>query len=124
MASVPSGRLAADGNVVVPLEGETLRARRRMMFAGSAVATVVVDRDGALVAAPQVTLQGIPTDGLADDLGETVALAIEDAIGELPRPRRRDDAEVREAARRAVRRTLQALRGKKPPTEVHVVRID
>jgi ribonuclease J len=36
---------------------------------------------------------------------------------------RRDDAAVREAARAAVRRSLKAWHGKRPVTEVHVVRI-
>ena len=36
---------------------------------------------------------------------------------------RRDDEEIREAARRAARRGFREKRGKKPPTTVHLVRL-
>ncbi|HUT48045.1 MAG TPA: ribonuclease J [Alphaproteobacteria bacterium] len=121
--TVPSGRLAIDGEVLVPLDGPTLQERKRLMWNGMAVATVVVDAMGGLVAPPQITLQGIADDPSVEDLRGALADAIEDALADLPRPRRGDDEEIRETARRAVRRTLRDRRGKRPPTEVHVVRV-
>jgi ribonuclease J len=123
VASVPSGRLAIDGDVLVPIDGPTLQERKRLMWNGMAVATVVVDAEGALAAPPQITLQGIADDPAVEDLRGALADAIEDALADLPRPRRADDEEVRETARRAVRRALRDLRGKRPPTEIHVVRV-
>jgi len=121
--SVPAGRLALDGQVLVPIDGPVLKERKRMMWNGIAVVTVVVDRDGGLVGAPQITLQGIADDPMVEDLRGPIGRAIEDAIDELPSARRRDDGDVGEAARRAARRMLREMRGKNPPTEVHVVRV-
>ena len=46
-----------------------------------------------------------------------------DAIEDLPNKARRDDSVVREAARLAVRRSLRDSHGKKPITDVHLVRV-
>ena len=123
VAEVPSGRLAVDGSVLVPIEGPALAERKRLMWNGMAVATIVLNGQGGLVADPQITLQGIADDPAIEDLRGMIADAIEDAVEGLPAARRRSDEEVGEAARRAVRRTLRELRGKRPPTEVHVVRV-
>src|SRR5262245_10521524 len=56
---VPAGRLARDGDTLVPVEGETLRQRRKLLWNGAAAATLVIDRQGRPVAAPQVSLRGI-----------------------------------------------------------------
>ena len=49
---VPVGRLASDGKGLLPLGGAALKDRRRVTFNGSAVATLVIDRQGRLVAPP------------------------------------------------------------------------
>lgn len=121
--TVPAGRLALDGMVLVPIEGPALKERKRLMWNGVAVATVVVNGQGGLVAPPQITLQGIADDPAIEDLKGMIGEAIADAVADLPAPRRRDDEEVREAARRAARKALRELRGKRPPTEIHVVRV-
>jgi ribonuclease J len=92
-----------------------------MVWNGTAVATVVVDRNGRLKAPPQVTVQGLAEDALAaaEELREHVAEAIED----LSLNDRRDDEALREAVRVAIRRALKAWHGKRPVTDVHVVRI-
>jgi len=119
---VPTGRLAADGNQVLSLGSEALRDRRRMVYNGSAVATVVLDRNGRLLASPKVTVHGVieeTDDAVRDELAEAVARAVEG----LRSSERRDDEAVREAARVAVRRSLRATFGKRPVTEIHIVRI-
>ncbi|HEX6956984.1 MAG TPA: ribonuclease J [Ferrovibrio sp.] len=123
VGEVPAGRLGLDGKALVPLSGGVLRSRHRTLRNGSAVATLVVDGEGRLVAEPQLAAQGLldpEADRSAYD--ETVA-AIRAALEDLPATARLDDAAVKEAARLAVRRTLQAIRGKKPVTEIHLVRI-
>ena len=123
ITSVANGRLAVDGNVLVPIDGPALQERKRLMWHGVAVVTVVVDADGRLVGTPQITLQGIADDPAVEDLRGALVRAIGDAIAGLKSQQRRDDAALGEAARRAVRRELRELRGKKPPTEIHVVRV-
>jgi ribonuclease J len=121
IGQVPTGRLALDGKQLVSLESESWKNRRRTTFNGVAVATVVLDRNGALLADPRVTLQGMgePDAEQLAALSADVGRAVE---GLSPRERR-DDAAVTEAARLAVRRRLKAWNGKRPVTDVHVVRV-
>jgi ribonuclease J len=120
---VATGRLALDGPRLVSLESEILRSRRRMVFNGSAVVTVVLDAAGRLRGVPHLTAHGLLD--AEHEAGEhaVVTDAVTVAIEALPTKVRRDDAAVREAARLAVRRTLRDTHGKKPITEVHLVRI-
>jgi ribonuclease J len=121
IGEVPTGRLVVDGKSILPLGGQALKSRQRMTWNGAAMATVVVDRDGKLLAPPQVTVQGLSEDAAAAaaELREHVEAAIKD----LSARDRRDDEALREAVRIALRRALKAWHGKRPVTDVHVVRI-
>ena len=118
-----SDRLAMDGNRLVPLSSQAIKARRRMIYHGTAVATIVVDCDGDLIADPIVTVNGVYDDADADEVEREVVDAVIATIEDL-RPRQRDDDDtIAEMARRAVRRCLRALCGKNPHTEIHLVRV-
>jgi ribonuclease J len=120
---VPAGRLGLDGTALIPLEGETIRFRHRMLHNGAAVATVVVNGEGRLKAEPRVAIQGLfePEERVAAEA--EAAGAVRAALEGLSAADRRDDEAVKDAARIAVRRTLNARRGKKPLTEVQLIRL-
>lgn len=118
---VPTGRLARDGDGVVPLDGETLRDRRKILWNGAAAATLVIDGKGKAVAPPKVSLRGIEDEDGA--LAEAVVAGLKEMLADLSAAERRDDERIEEAARQAVRRVVRAHLGKKPLTDVHIVRI-
>jgi ribonuclease J len=120
--TVSVGRLVADGNQLRALGSAALKSRQRMGFNGTAVATVVLDKSGRLLARPQVTLQGLAEEADAATLG-ALGDRLGQAIADLPAPRRRDDEAVRETARLAMRRSLKASYGKRPVTDIHIVRL-
>lgn len=121
---VPSGRLAVDGpGRLVRVDSEIVRDRRRMVFNGSAVCTVVIDEAGYLVTDPKLTALGLLDEDRAAEEHDTVIDAVVEAIRNMSSKARRDDAAVQETARRAVRRTIKEMLGHKPITEVHLVRI-
>jgi len=120
---VEHGRLALDGHHLVPLGGEAIRDRQKIIHNGAAVVTLVLDRDGRLAADPKVALLGIEdAEDLADSEAE-VAEEVRSAIDSLPRAQRNDDAALSETARVTVRRTIRNWHGKKPVTEVHLIRL-
>jgi ribonuclease J len=121
IGEVATGRLVIDGKNLLPLGGEALKSRVRMTWNGTAVATVVVDADGRMLAPAQVTVQGLSEDPAA--LAEDLRARVEDAVKELPPRERRNDATLREAVRLAIRRAFKSVHGKRPVTDVHVVRI-
>ncbi len=120
---VPHGRLAVDGTRLIPMESAALRDRRRLAWNGSAVVTVVVDGDGRVKGLPQVAINGVFDRDVEPEIAHEVEDAVTVAVDDLPKPRRKDDGEVREAARLAVRRSIRALCGKRPQIDVHLVRV-
>jgi ribonuclease J len=83
---------------------------------------VVLDKRGKLLAPPQLTIHGLLGEE-GDIVMKAVAEAVERAVKELSGEQRLEDEIVREAARVAVRRAISASHGKKPVTDVHVIRI-
>ena len=75
------------------------------------------------MADPQLTAQGL-IDDEGDSAPRDVALAaIAQAIDGLSDRDRKDDDKISETARIAVRRSLRDTMGKRPATQVHVVRL-
>lgn len=118
---VPAGRLAVDGKRLISLEPGALRARKQMIFNGSATATLVLDGAGGLLAPPQLAVQGLPEGPDLESVRAEALAALHEAV------RREgagdDDEALREAARLAVRRVFKRHFDKKPLTDVHIVRI-
>ncbi|MBT3358412.1 MAG: ribonuclease J [Rhodospirillales bacterium] len=115
----PVGRLAIEGSRLVPLGGQIVRSRVKAMYAGSAMVTVVLDSAGKLVGDPQISQIGVLEEGEETPLSE-VRAEISRAVAKL---RENDDEAASEAVRLATRRTFRKTVGKKPLTQVHVVRI-
>src|SRR5512142_3257358 len=95
--------------------------RRARSWSGSPAATLVIDKQGRAVSAPVVSLRGIEdADG---ELTEAIVDALKEMLAELGAAERRDDGRIEEAASQAVRRIVRSHMGKKPLTDVHIVRI-
>ncbi len=123
VANVPSGRLALDGSRLVSWDSQILRSRHRMTSTGVAVVTIVIDKKGRLLGDPQLSAPGLlDAEHEAEEYGAVVR-AVRAAIVELPPGKIRDDEAMKEAVRLAVRRHLRASHGKKPLTDVHLVRV-
>ena len=126
--NVFTGRLGVDGKTeagyrLLPLDGEQLKVRRRMVFNGAAVVTLVMDRGGKIIGEPQLAAPGLIDSQLEPRVLYDLIEDVRDSITALPQAARRDDSVVREAARVAIRRGFANLTGRKPVTEVHLVRV-
>jgi len=119
--SAPVGRLALDGNRVVPLQGGVMAARRRMLFNGVVVGSLAVDATGRIMGKARVTAPGLfePEDPETERLCRDFASALAD----LPAPLRRDDSALADAARAALRKIVGRKLGKKPMVDVHLLRV-
>jgi len=119
VGEVHSGRLAVEGDRLVPMDGDVIRARGRMLWNGAVMATVVVDRKGRPVGEPRLSAPGLAEEDEAalDDLRDAAADALRKA------GRGADDAALEEAVRRAIRRRARDVLGKRPEVRVHLVRV-
>ncbi|HXO89737.1 MAG TPA: ribonuclease J [Stellaceae bacterium] len=120
---VPVGRLASDGKGLLPLGGAALKDRRRVTLNGSAVATVVLDRQGRLAAPPAISMIGLVEEAAATTATPLFRDAVERAVDALPADARRDDDTIRDVIRRTLRRVINERFGKRPLIETQLVRI-
>lgn len=125
VGEVKAGVLAVEGGRIVAVDHEAILTRKRIMWNGSAVVTVVVDAQGAFVADPKITALG-----LLDENSDLDAQYIQDAVKEIknavknmPKGDRMDDNVLSEAVRITARRFFNERFDRKPQTRVHLVRI-
>lgn len=120
---VRAGRLAWDGNRMVPLNGEAMRSRIQGLWNGTAVVTLAVDKDAKPVADMMISTTGMLEPDEEDAILDAVSDDIFEALERL-RPRDRgDDDTVSEVIRLTARRAFRRLLDKKPITDVHLIRI-
>lgn len=120
--TVPVGRLAADGNRLVPMDGELIRSRTRTVYNGAAVVTLVLNGFGGLAAEPELSAIALLESGddpITDEAKEAARAAVEG----LKAKQRGDDETVREAVRIAVRRSFRKSLDKNPVITVHLFRV-
>ena len=118
---VHAGRLAVDGDRLLPVGGAVLRHRQRLMWNGAVVATVVIDRKGRVAVPPRISAPGLidPETDL-EFVGEIVE-AIEEGVGRTRKGA--TDEKVEEAVRRAIRDVIRERRDGKPIIDVHLIRV-
>ena len=114
----PSGRLHVDGKLIVPAEDGPAKQRRKLSFAGIVFVSVAIDAKLQLADDLQLIADGLPA-GLEDDLLD----AADEAFASMPKPRRKDDEQLAETLRVAIRRAADRIWGKKPIVKVAVVRV-
>ncbi|MGE0202856.1 MAG: ribonuclease J [Hyphomicrobiaceae bacterium] len=120
----PSGRLFRDGRLIVPSGEGPVRERRRLALVGIVVVSLVLSRQGEVLAEPEVAFDGVPNE-LADGemLEDRVLDVVEGTLKGIKRERRRDAGLVTEAVRRAARAAVAEVWGKKPICKVLLTRI-
>ena len=119
--SAPVGRLVLDGNRLIPLGGDVMSARRRMLFNGVAVASFAVDEAGKLRGKTRLSAPGLYEED--DPESARVITDFTNAIADLPAATRRDDAALAEGARAALRRALGRRLARRPLVDVHLLRV-
>ena len=114
------GRLVLDGDVILPADGSTMVARRRIMHNGYISATVVLNGGGKLAAKPAIMAQGVPVE---EDKGDFLAECSDAAAQAVRTGDAKNEEKFAESIRVAVRRVARDWTGKKPVTDVQIVRV-
>ena len=57
------------------------------------------------------------------ELADAIVAGLQEMMADLSAAERRDDGRIEDAAHKALRRVVRAHLGKKPLTDVHIVRI-
>lgn len=125
VGEVKSGILAIEGRRIVAIDHEAILMRRRIMYNGSVVVTVVIDGRGDLVADPKVTAMGLLDENseLDSEYMQDVVREISLKLKNMPKQERTDDNALSELIRVTARRFFNERFDRKPQTRVHLVRI-
>jgi ribonuclease J len=120
---VDSGRLVVEGNRLVPIGSDVVRARAKAAQQGLALVTVALDGRAVLAEDVQVSAVGLlqPSETAALDM---VREGVATALTRLSSDRFENDTAVEEVVRLAVRQTFRHLFDKRPITHVHIVRLN
>jgi ribonuclease J len=114
----PHGRLHLDGSVLTQSDEGAVKERRALSYAGYVAVTIVLDARARPAADPVVVCAGLPKDVAA--AAKQAAVDAQDRLGR----RFDDEARAAEEVRRAVRREIQDVWGKKPVVKVEFARLD
>jgi ribonuclease J len=119
--SAPVGRLVLDENRLIPMSGEVMNARRKLLYNGVIVASLAIDRAGNILGQPKLSAPGL-LDG-DDPEAARMARDFADGLADLPVATRLDDEALTEAARTALRRAVGKRLKKRPQVDVHLLRV-
>ncbi len=123
LGSVESGTLVADGNRLLSPDEDIFKKRKKVLTSGSAVVTVVIDKDYKVVGDVLVSsfdLFDKVTDAFdIEKLANRIKLAVED-VEDI---RKDNDEAIKEIIKVTLRQYTTKEFGKKPLVEVHLIRL-
>ena len=121
LGEVHAGILAVDGKQIIPLNAEVIKKRRKMMDEGSAVLTLVLDKDGHVLGQPQLSTFGLLASDSADN--SEILERITNVMAEIAPDKLQDDLFINETMRHTIRQFLSEKYGKKPLMDIHLIRV-
>ena len=114
-----TGILAVDGLRTLRIDSESFRKRRKMMYNGSIVATIITDKKGVLKSDPLVSAIGLFDKGSKEE--NHMVQIIRDMIAGLEKDDLKDTTKIAEDIRVALRRYVNTIQGSKPITEINFI---
>lgn len=129
---VDVGRNALDGQFVISAENEAIVTRRRILYNGALVISLLVDDKGDFIAPPQITNLGNPemgpesgSDFFGDCIMEAIFAAAKKLSQKLSQKQRMDHKILADAVRVAARKAARnyTLKETGPVTVVNVTEI-
>ncbi|MBL4613138.1 MAG: ribonuclease J [Emcibacter sp.] len=121
---VDVGRFALDGQFLIPAEDDAIVTRRRILYNGALVVSLVVDEKGTFLAAPQITNLGNPDAGI-EHFEDIIIEAAFAAAKKLTAKQRADTNKLAEAVRIFTRKAAKNYTFKEtgPLTTVNVTQL-
>ena len=121
---VDSGRVYKDGHKIGTEDETGIKRRRILSWVGHIVMSLVIDKDGDLLADPDIVCEGLPRKADEHDSFEDVLFdAGVAAFENIPPKKRKDVGRIEQAVERALRSEARELWGKKPIINVFVQKV-
>jgi len=119
----PTGRLYVDGNISVGEDSQSIKDRKNLSYNGFLEITVIVNDIGSIVKRPIISFRGIPS---SEENGNFV-FDLEDKIQDICKTfslkNSNQEQVLIETLKTNCRKTIKEKTGKRPYTNVNLVRI-
>ena len=119
----PSGRIYVDGNISVGEESQSIKDRRNLSYNGFLEITIIVNDIGLIVKKPIISLRGIPNNEENSNLIFDLEDKIQDICKTFSLKNSNQEQSLIEALKTKCRKTVKEKTGKRPYTNVNLVRI-
>jgi len=119
----PVGRIFVDGNISVGEESQSIKDRRNLSYNGFLEITIIINDIGSIIKKPIISFKGIPSNGEKNDF----IFELEDKIFSICKTfslrNSKQEDNLIEAIKTNCRKTVKEKTGKRPYTNVNLVRI-
>jgi len=119
----PVGRIYIDGKISVDEESQSVKDRKNLSFNGFLEITIIVNDNGSIVKKPIISFRGIPSNGESTNFVFELEDKIRDICKSFSLKNTNQEQNLIEALRTNCRKTVKEKTGKRPYTNVNLVRI-
>ena len=119
----PVGRLFVDGNISVGEESQSIKERKNISFNGFLEITIIVNNVGSIVKKPIISFKGIPSNGENNNFIFDLEGKIHDICKTFSLKNSQQEQNLIEALKINCRKTVKEKTGKRPYTNVNLIRI-
>jgi len=119
----PVGRMYVDGNISVDEESQSIKDRKNLSLNGFLQITIIVNDIGSIVKKPIISFKGIPSDGENSNFIFELEDKIRDICKTFSFKNSNQEQNLIEALKTNCRKTVKEKTGKRPYTNVDLVRV-
>ena len=119
----PIGRMLVDGKISVGEDSQAIKERINISFNGFLEITVLINRAGSLAKNPIISYKGIPSNGESADLIFDLEDKIRNTCKTFSLKNSKQEQNLIETLKTNCRKTVKEKTGKRPFTNVNLVRI-
>ena len=119
----PVGRIYVDGNISVGEESQSIKDRINLSYNGFLEITIIVNNNGSIIKKPIISFKGIPSNGENSNFIFDLEDKIHNICKTFSLNSSNQEKNLIEALRINCRKTVKEKTGKKPYTNVNLIRI-
>jgi len=119
----PVGRMYVDGNISVGEESQSIKDRKNLSYNGFLEITIIINDIGSIVKKPIISFKGIPSSGENSNFIFDLEDQIQKICKSFSLNNSNQEYNLIEALRTNCRKTVKEKTGKRPYTNVNLVKI-
>ena len=119
----PVGRIFVDGNISVGEESQSIKDRKNLSHNGFLEITIIINNSGSLINKPIISFKGIPTNNDSSDFIIDLEDKIRSTCKTFSLKNSKQEYNLVELLKTNCRKTIKEKTGKRPYTNVNLVRI-